>query len=360
MKDNENVAIIGGAGNMGRLTADLFREIGFTPIISDPRLPESPTPKEAIGQSRVVFFSILPFEEISKIIDETGDELSADHIVLDNASLKKPLRDAFEALDKKGISICSTHPLCKHDQPLHGQNALIMDFGKNSSQAREIAERLHQNAGMITIPFSFEDHDRAMTVLQLVPHLFMRSVGEVLAKSGVDMKALTEIAPANFQLFNLSLWRNLVQDPNISATIITNLLKEDAGKAIAQGIQDTIADIVAEHDEKALAKRLDATASKLGRESLGSEMNQTTTTILERLANLKARSLVIEVDGDKPGLLREILSPFEAEGVNITAIDSHKTAGKLRFEVGVDHKKEDAEKLQKVRDELKAIGYVVK
>lgn len=294
MKEIEKVAIIGGAGNMGRLTADLFRKIGFEPIVSDPRLVGSLTAREAIQLSRIVFFSVFPLEEVDKIVVENSNDFVADHIVLDNASLKKPLLHAFKILDEKGVSICSTHPLCKHDQLLHGQKVLVMDAGSNPTRAREIAEHLHQNAGMITIPFSLENHDKTMTVLQLLPHLVMRSVGEVLAQSGADMKSLVDIAPANFQLFNLSLWRTLVQDPKISAIIITNLIKEDEGLALAQGIKDAIERMMAEKDRDTLAESLRDSTMRLDKDGLGGVMNKTTSTVLEQLTSLRIGKLVGE------------------------------------------------------------------
>lgn len=360
MREHERVAVIGGAGKWGNLATDLFRRIGYNPIVSDPRLPESPSPKEAIQQARIVFFSVLPLEEIDRIITETKDDFGADHIVIDNASLKKPLKNAFKLLEERGVSICSTHPLCKHDQPLHGQKALIMDVGQSPARAREISERLYQNAGMVTVPFPFDNHDKTMTIVQLVPHLVMRSVGEVLARNGADMRALLDIAPANFQLFNLGLWRTILQDPKISSTLIANLVREDEGLALAQGIKDAITRVIGEKDQAALTESFKTSSTLLDKEGLSQVMNQATTVILERLANLNVHSLVIEVSDDKPGLLRQLLLPFEQAGISLTAIDSHKTQGKLRFEIGIDEKTRSPEKINEVIKALRSMGHTVK
>ncbi len=118
-------AVIGGAGDMGQLTVDFFRGIGFEPIISDPKEPGSISLKEAIQRARIIFFSV-PVEEIGKIVAETKNDFRANHIVIDNASSKRLVKEAFGLLDEKGVSIGSTHPLCKHDHPLHGQKELLM------------------------------------------------------------------------------------------------------------------------------------------------------------------------------------------------------------------------------------------
>lgn len=355
LQENQ-VAVIGGEGNMGKVTMELFQSLGYQAIASDTKNPESPIATDVIGNSKIVFFSVLPVEEISRIVAEAENIFTPEHIVMDNASVKKPLIDAYKRLEAKGVSICSTHPLCKHDQPLHGQKALILDVGSNSQQAAEIAERLYRNAGMVTIPLSFEDHDRTMTVVQLVPHLVMRSIGTALEKSGVDMQKLREIAPANFQLFNLSMWRTLVQDPRISATLISNLARSDEGQFLAKRIESTIAETLAAKGQDELADIFGQTYSSLNQGDIGKTMNEITTTVLERLANLDVKSMTIEVKGDRSGLLREVLLPFEEQGISLTAIDSHKSKEGIRFELGIDETTSTPESIMAAVSALQKMG----
>lgn len=357
MKEPERVAIIGGAGNMGKLTEDLFRSLGHETIVSDPKLPMSPTAKNAIQQAGIVFFSVLPIEQIGEIIESDIDSFTSDQVVMDNASSKTPLTKAFNMLDELGVSICSTHPMCKHDQPLHGQKALILEFGRNPEKARVIAENLYRNVGMVTIPFAFEEHDNSMVLLQLVPHLVMRSVADVLAKNNTDMDALRKIAPANFDLFNLSLWRTIGQDPNISATVIANLLQQQAGgQRFVEDFQKAIADIVKSTKKENLAQNFDQVVSKLNQNGLKEDMNNRTTTVLERLANLRVKSIIIDATEDRPGLLRSILLPFEQQGISLTAIDSHKTNSGLKFEIGIDEQTDSLDNLSALTHQLEQIG----
>lgn len=350
------VAVFGGEGNMGKVTVELFQSLGYQAISPDLKNPDSLSPSEAVSSSRIVFFSVLPIEEITKIVEAAEDDFGPDHIVLDNASVKKPISESLKKLEAKGVSVCSTHPLCKHDQPLHGQKALILEVGRNARSARELAERLYQNAGMITVPLSFENHDRTMTVVQLVPHFVMRSVGRVLERAGVDMKTLREIAPANFQLFNLSLWRTLIQDPRISATIISNLLKNDEGQALATKIEAAVQEVVEAKDQAELAGLFEESYQVLNQGNLGSSMNEMTTTVLERLANLQVKSITVESKNDRPGLLRKLLLPFEESGINLTAIDSHKRKDGVKFEIGIDETTYTPEAMARIISSLEKIG----
>ena len=355
LQENQ-VVVIGGEGNMGKVTVELFQSLGYQAIASDTKNPDSPSATDVIGNSKIVFFSVLPVEEISRIVAEAEDIFTPEHIVMDNASVKKPLIDAYKRLEAKGVSICSTHPLCKHDQPFHGQKALILDVGSNSQQAAEIAERLYRNAGMVTIPLSFEDHDRTMTVVQLVPHLVMRSIGSALEKSGVDMQKLREIAPANFQLFNLSMWRTLVQDPRISATLISNLVRSEEGQFLAERIESAIAETLSTKEQDELAGIFGQTYSSLNQDGIGKTMNEDTTIVLERLANLDVKSMTVEVKGDRSGLLREVLLPFEEQGISLTAIDSHRSREGIRFELGVDETTSSPESILATVSALQKMG----
>lgn len=92
MNEREQVAVIGGEGDMGKLTVDLFKRIGFETVVSDTRNPSSPLPVDAINGGRVVFFSV-PVEEIPKIIEATQGRIGPQHLVMDNATVKKTNRD---------------------------------------------------------------------------------------------------------------------------------------------------------------------------------------------------------------------------------------------------------------------------
>ncbi|HVZ11724.1 MAG TPA: prephenate dehydrogenase/arogenate dehydrogenase family protein [Patescibacteria group bacterium] len=224
------VAIIGGEGAMGKMTNRLFQNIGYETVVSDIKSVDSPTPFEAIQGSNIVFFSVLPIDEIPKIISAASKVLSPANIILDNASVKKPIEAALKNLDDRGISACSTHPLCAPGLDLTGEKVLVMDVGPYSMRARSLAENLYASANMDVIPFQFPEHDNRMAIMQMVPHFVMRAVGEVLSNNNLNMKDLWTTATANFQLFLLSLGRVTIQNPQISQALIKDLLETDFGK----------------------------------------------------------------------------------------------------------------------------------
>lgn len=234
MNTQERVAIIGGEGKWGKKTTELFHKLGHDVVISDPKSEIFIHPVDAIRQSQIIFFSVLPVEEIDNIITEAGQDIRSGQVVMDNASVKTPFASSFRNLAERGVSVCSTHPMCAPEIDLIGQKSLIMRVGTSSQKAECLAEKLFQSGGMVTIPFDFEQHDKAMTTIQALPHLVMRSVGLLMSEEGLGLEDLLKIASPNFELFNTSLQRVLNQSPEISATIINSAARRQSGKAFAE------------------------------------------------------------------------------------------------------------------------------
>lgn len=355
----DRVAVFGGAGNMGRLTVELFRNLNYPTVAVDPKDPDSLMPAEAIRSSRILFFSVLPVERIREIILDNEDLFDERHIVLDNATIKRPLRDVYQRLLARGVSICSTHPLCKHDQPLYGQKVLGMPVGDgvNSAEAKTIGDSIHENAGMELIEFDFDKHDQLMLAVQ-IPHIAQRVMGRTFEKMGVDVKFLQKIATANFQLYELSVWRTLIQDPQISAMIVANFHESPEGQEIIDKMRTSFEEIVGETDRNKLAASFQSTYDNLGGAEIGPVMNERTITVLERLANLARRSFTFVITDDKAGSLVRRLIPIARRRVSITAVDSHRSKEQTRFDIGIDPATSE-EKLREVLLVLSKMGCTV-
>src|SRR3990172_6008539 len=171
---------------------------------------------------------------------------------------------------------------------------------------------------------------------QLLPHLVMRTVGRVLEKLGDSPRELWDLAPANAELFFLSTWRTLIQDPNISANIIQNYLEDEDGRKIVHLLISSLQEITQAPDEEKLAAMLKQTFDALNKDNMASEMTESTTIILERMANLRIQSIRVLGPIDQPGVLHQITGVFAQNGINLTAADSHTPDGGVKFMFGQD------------------------
>lgn len=357
--ERENtVAVIGGLGRMGMVTKRIFAEAGYIPIISDTKDSKTVPAREAIRQSGIVFFSVLPIENIEDIIRSTVEVFDETHHVLDNASWKGLLQQGYEMLDQQGVSICSTYPLCNEKQPLFGQNVLIAPFGQRSQEATRIAEQVYQKAGMVLRPIDFYKHDLTMLYNQLLPQVTNRAVGHTLAQSGVDVEALLAISTANSQLFAFANWRTLGQPSEISAMLISKSLQTPEGQKIVQALIDSIGTIKQQSVQQEELEGI-FSADVVSLDPTGktrAKMNEASIIILEHLANLAKRSFIVETrEKDRPGLLHELTGIIADNQINLNTALSQRVEGGFRFHLGI----EDGELTPEVIAQLGKLGYRV-
>lgn len=355
----KEIGIIGGAGAIGQVVAKYYAGLGYNVLISDPGLPGSYTLEALLDRCRILYISVFPLERIPMILETIGRRPDANEfVVLENGSIKEVLSTTFQDLDALGVSLCATHPLCKADQPWKNQNVLLIPYGQQSGPAVRAALDLYEAAEMkIHYLSSLDEHDELMCLLQLVPHLVLRIVSTVFAELGTDLQLLNSAATANFKLFYLSLWRVLVQSPDLSASIINRLIQQPKGREIFDRLSASLTSVPLK-DNEMLADLfnsfyLKSTPSEIYRD----QMNMQGIVTLERLANLDRRSITILTEQDRVGMLREILEPFDELGINLNAIDSHLLAGpKLRFDIGYDAGVSEAQ-LQALQKRIEAMGH---
>lgn len=191
-----------------------------------------------------------------------------------------------------------------------------------------------------------------------IPHPVMQIMARTFEKMGVDMKAVREIATANFNLFDLSLWRTIIQDPEVSGAIVWNFIETPQGREFFAKMRESFDEIIHMSSKQELIESLKSTYKNLGGEELGPGMNRKTTTVLERLANLGMKSFSFSTEDDNPGSLVQKLQPIAEKGVNITAADSHRGKGQIRFDIGIDPKT-SKETLEAIFSKLESLGCTI-
>ena len=355
---NKQVGIIGGGGAIGRLVTRYFGEMGFDVFLSDPSLPDSYPLEDLFERCKTIYISVFPLEVIPEILNKIADRPDAsEFVILENGSIKDLLADSFGRLDQAGASLCATHPLCKADQPWKNQNVLVIPYGRNAASANELALSLYNHAEMNIHPLdSLAEHDELMCLLQLVPHLILRLVANLFAELNTNLDLLNSAATANFKLFYLSLWRVLVQSPDLSAAIIGRLMNQPRGREIYHRFVASLSSVPLSDIGTLTELFRGFYESTSPGEHYMDKMNMQGIVTLERLANLERRSISILTEKDEVGMLREILRPFEELGINISAIDSHKVEETLRFDIGYDSGV-SAVTLQQLKGQIEAMGH---
>jgi prephenate dehydrogenase len=362
--EGKKIAIFGGASGWGskisRTVEPLVKEV----LIVDPKLgSDSADLIQAAQNADILFFSVSPDTVINEIFAKIREVLHPGQSAIDNATAKSETADTLKAMDGQGISVCSTHPMCRSDLPTRGQNALIMPVGKNFESAMQQAVAIHEALEMKICRVDFESHADLSAFVQETPHAMNRAVihalAESLRSSGFTIEDLTRLGTANMIAHTLGIGRVAIQKTDISAKVISEGMKTRSGQIILQKAIE------------ALQKMQTASASELeqmfdrdieivdpDKEWRDSSLRKTNV-VLSRLGNLQKESFTVISRVNKPGVLLEILKVLHRHGIDLTAVDSStentepECDNEVKFDMGIKVENPDWAKLE---TDLKRIG----
>ena len=237
------IALIGGHGQMGALLVRLFGDMGHRVLIVD--RDTALTAASAAAQADVVVISV-PIDTTDRVIREVGPHLRDDALLMDITSIK----DAPVAtmLASTRASVVGTHPMFGPGvSSLQGQRVVVCrargdvwaDWVVNTFSAR----------GLAVTEATPMQHDRAMSVVQVLTHVQTQVLGLTLAKLGVP---LDETLPFTSPAYLLELYvaaRHFAQDPllygpiemrNPGTPAVTRAFRdaaEELGAVLASGDQ---------------------------------------------------------------------------------------------------------------------------
>lgn len=313
---NRTATVIGGRGQLGSRIVSCFGDLGFREV----RVCEQGDPFRDFVLSSTDLFFAVDANRTTDMLQATHDLLQPHHVVLDGASVKTRLIPLYRDLDDIGISVCSTHLGVVPTHPWRGAKVWICEVGPNSPRARELATELYKVKKTSTISTLIEEHakvelDQFFTMLE--QHWFAAA----LRIAGIRLEDFNLFATLNSELAGLSFGRALGQGVEIPVEI---LFTQPRKSEFMQIFQEAFAE--AEHavgSEEGLKEWMTANI-EFHNDPVGTidTIFRKAGRVGSRLANLRMYSLAIRITDDEPGKLRQILEPFDEEGVDLTAIDS--------------------------------------
>lgn len=278
------VAIIGGEGAMGALTAHLFEKMGTSVVLCDIRNSNLPSAREAVQMSQIIFFS-TPAQEIPKILAQIDDLITQDHVIIDNASIKEPFARKFLELAQRGVSICSTHPMTS-PQTLNGEKVLIMQVGQNSKKAREVARTLFLTAGMLPVEIPFLEHDKTLAIAQGWAHICSWAEAIAMDQMGISIDELLKLATPNSKLKLASTARTLIQSPDLSLTIVARAVQTQEGRQFLESFIRTLQMLMDQTNSQNLALTFSETKEHLDKNGAITKIGQMTPPLIDILKDL--------------------------------------------------------------------------
>ncbi|WP_337171254.1 bifunctional chorismate mutase/prephenate dehydrogenase [Gemmatimonas aurantiaca] len=242
------VAIIGGHGKIGRLVGRLFADLGHRLLIVD-----TDTALRGAEAARVADVTVVsvPIERTEQVIRELGPHVRADALLMDVTSIKEaPMRAMLESTT---ASVVGTHPMFGPSvHTLQGQR-LVLCRGRGDVWADWVA-RTFAARGLVVTETTAEQHDRAMSVVQVLTHFQTQVLGLTLARMGVP---LSETLPFTSPAYLLELYvaaRHFAQDPALYGSIEMRNPRTGEVTAAFGAAVDELAGVIADGDQAAFTR----------------------------------------------------------------------------------------------------------
>jgi chorismate mutase/prephenate dehydrogenase len=211
--ESRTVAVIGGRGRIGSVLVGLFADLGHRVLVSD--LDTDLTPAEAASVADVTVVSV-PIEATERVIREVGPHVPAESLLMDVTSVKAaPVRAMLEST---AASVVGTHPMFGPSvHTLQGQR-VVLCRARGEAWADWVARTLAAR-GLVITEATPEQHDRAMSVVQVLTHFQTQVLGLTVARLGMP---LAETLPFTSPAYLLELYvaaRHFAQSPELYGSI---------------------------------------------------------------------------------------------------------------------------------------------
>jgi chorismate mutase/prephenate dehydrogenase len=207
------VAVIGGKGAMGRCMAEMFADLGHAVMIADLNTPLSP--EEAAATADVVLVSV-PIDVTEEVIRKLGPLVRQEALLMDVTSIKGAPMAAMLAATR--ANVVGTHPLFGPSvHSLQGQRVVLCP-GRGDAWLDWVRQMFHAR-GLAMMEATPEEHDRAMSIVQVLVHFSTEVMGKTLARLGVSIEKTLAFTSPIYLMEMLMTARHFAQSPDLYASI---------------------------------------------------------------------------------------------------------------------------------------------
>lgn len=190
----KKVAIIGGAGKMGKWMADMLASSGHEVSIIDPVVKNGLTIKDC-SSSDIVIVS-MPIHAVNDMLIQLDGICKKDALIFDISSLKTSVTDTLRKM-AKDRKVCSVHPMFGPSaESLYDRKVIVCDCG--NSQAVEEAKAIFDDRGGDIRVMEVEEHDRYMSYVLGLTHAVNIALFTVLRRSGYSFEDLLTVSSTTF------------------------------------------------------------------------------------------------------------------------------------------------------------------
>jgi len=245
------VAIVGGRGKLGAVLARLFADLGHRILIADTSTTVRPV--EAAAAADVTVVSV-PIDLTEGVIAEVGPHVREDALLMDVTSIKAGPVAAMLAATRG--SVLGTHPMFGPSvHTLQGQR-VVLCRGRGDEWADWVASTFVAR-GLVITETTPEQHDRAMSVVQVLNHFQTQVLGLTLARLGIPLEETLRFTSPAYLLELYVAARHFAQASDLYGPIeMLNPRGGDVTTAFGSATRE-VADIIASGDQAAFDAMFD-------------------------------------------------------------------------------------------------------
>ncbi|MBC7895307.1 MAG: bifunctional chorismate mutase/prephenate dehydrogenase [Cytophagaceae bacterium] len=242
---SRTVTIVGGKGRMGRIFATMFADLGHRVLVTD--VDTDLTAQDAAAESDVVVISV-PIDRTEDVIRDVGPHVRPEALLMDVTSVKRSPVEAM--LASTPASVVGTHPMFGPSvHTLQGQR-VVLCRGRGDAWADWVSHTMSSH-GMVITETSAEQHDRVMSVVQVLTHFQTQVMGLTLARLGVPLEETMRFTSPVYLLELYTTARHFAQSPTLYGPIEMRNPRSAEVTAMLQSVAAELADVIRRGDQPA-------------------------------------------------------------------------------------------------------------
>ena len=211
--DCQKVVVIGGKGQLGGVFVDLFTRSNYN--VQTLEQDDWPQSQRILANASVVIVAV-PIRLTAMVIQQLSD-LPMSCILADVTSVKtSPM---YEMLKVHQGPVVGLHPMFGPDVPSLVKQTIIVCEGRYPEKYQWLLDQFNV-WGAKTYSVKANDHDQAMSMVQVMRHFSTIAYGYHLMTEGADLQQLVEMSSPIYRLELMMVGRLFAQDPVLYTDII--------------------------------------------------------------------------------------------------------------------------------------------
>lgn len=241
--EERTIAVIGGHGQIGKIMVRMFGDLGHRVLISDVNTDLRAVDAAAAADVTVIS---VPIDKTEEVVRAVGPHVPEHGLLMDVTSVKEAPVAAM--LESTKASVLGTHPMFGPSvHSLQGQR-VVLCRARGEEWANWVAEMLSAR-GLIITEATPQQHDRAMSIVQVLTHFQTQVLGLTLARMGMPLEESLRFTSPAYKLELYVTARHFAQSSGLYGPIeMRNPRTGEVTAAFASATRD-IATVLADGNQ---------------------------------------------------------------------------------------------------------------